>query len=304
MIINQIIHPEILLGKRGTPAHKYYYEGLLENLKLQSDGSFLIPKKYNGFVDDPIAMGHLVTCRYFLANKGKSYYFPKPFTQALASMDRVLPVEYLPEKFIGYLHFADGGISDDGGEIEGAYVFLGNPDDLGIQMEAELGKRVFAVYYINKLQNKNGFWAIGKAVFPVLRETITEIGAKGNNIDYIEGVKQNVPAEVTQARLALWRAVVNAVLYIHSEDPEIAVPRPRIDLTRFQREEERRTKPAENLCTIPLTLVTWDFHKTIYNVDSTVVRTHLRWQRCGPELSRVKLIKIEEHERHYKKEET
>jgi hypothetical protein len=41
----------------------------------------------------------------------------------------------------------------------------------------------------------------------------------------------------------------------------------------------------------------------LYHVDGTRVRSHFRWQPCGPGREQVKLILIDEHERHFKRGE-
>jgi len=92
------------------------------------------------------------------------------------------------------------------------------------------------------------------------------------------------------------RRVINALLYIYSGDPDLREYRPPgKELPR--RERDNLVRQFGNEAAF---LVSWDWKKPkVYNVDSTVVSGHYRWQPCGPGLSRVKRIWIDSHVRSY-----
>lgn len=94
-------------------------------------------------------------------------------------------------------------------------------------------------------------------------------------------------------------AIINTAVYTNSKDPDIENLRP----LRFYDKKSISSISAdrrENLCTLPVRLIHWNYHRK-FNVDSTNVRSHMRWQPCGPGRTEIKLIWVDEHVRHFNK---
>lgn len=97
-------------------------------------------------------------------------------------------------------------------------------------------------------------------------------------------------------------AAVNTAVYVNSRDPEIEELKP---LRMYSKQALSSLGQArrENLCTLPVKLVNWSYYRH-FNVDSTSVSAHLRWQPCGPGRRDVKLVWVKEHTRNYRQEES
>jgi hypothetical protein len=98
-------------------------------------------------------------------------------------------------------------------------------------------------------------------------------------------------------------ALVNTAIYVYSQDPEIDNLKPLKLYT--PKELGRMTSDVkENLCTLPVHLVNWNYHTgKQYTTDKAFVHSHMRWQPCGPGRQELKLVWVKEHVRHYNKEE-
>ena len=92
--------------------------------------------------------------------------------------------------------------------------------------------------------------------------------------------------------------VINSVAYINSNDPSIDSLRP-LKLYNKKQISTLSKDHRENLCTLPVKYINFNFHGKIYSIDSTVVSGHFRWQPCGTNKNETKLIWIEEHNRKY-----
>jgi len=95
--------------------------------------------------------------------------------------------------------------------------------------------------------------------------------------------------------------VMNCIIYINSQEPDLQKTVPDFNLTVKRKRELAEKGMGLNEFALPIINVSWNYKKpTIYNMDSSFVETHPRWQPCGPNRSQVKLIWVKEHERHYK----
>jgi hypothetical protein len=90
------------------------------------------------------------------------------------------------------------------------------------------------------------------------------------------------------------------MVYLGSGDPdlrEFRAPRP---TTQNPKKLKRWFKEHENKSLVDMTLVGFTWKKPrIYQVGETLVTGHPRWQPWGPGKTKVKLIWIEPHVRHY-----
>lgn len=94
--------------------------------------------------------------------------------------------------------------------------------------------------------------------------------------------------------------IINTSVYLNSKDADIESLKP---LKLYSKKEisTMDAKKRESISNLPIQLVGWSFHGRSYSVDSTVVRTHMRWQPCGINRSEVRLVWVKEHTRNYDK---
>lgn len=98
-------------------------------------------------------------------------------------------------------------------------------------------------------------------------------------------------------------SVVNTTIYVYSQDPEIDKLRP-LKLYTNKELGAMGKDVKDNLCTLPVTLVNWNYHTgRHYNVDEAFVGAHMRWQPCGPGRQELKLVFVKEHVRKYNNKE-
>jgi len=94
------------------------------------------------------------------------------------------------------------------------------------------------------------------------------------------------------------KIILNILVYIKSGNP---------DLREFKNDIKYKknkipVKKDRELSTSDIILVGFNYKKAIiHRIDETTVSSHFRWQRCGKELSQVKLVCVSEHTRSFKK---
>lgn len=102
-----------------------------------------------------------------------------------------------------------------------------------------------------------------------------------------------------------YQYVLKALLYIMSGEPDLRAYRPPKTDTKNPKKIRQFLRQHAEEPMIPMTLVGYDFKKPAeYRVGETSVTGHFRWQPYGEGRTKVKLIWIDEHLRHYKKTET
>lgn len=303
MRLTKTIFPEILYGFKGNPKLVEHYKTILKELRVTDQG---IAAKADFLKRNENLRSFYLAAKIYKDKSGKNYYLPKDFSQALARVDRAIPVEYLPKEFVGYFQFADEAFIDEDGPVEGGFVYIGSAKSLGIN-PASVNPEMSCVLvsYINYTPSMEevGPLSVCRFTFPLEQKRVDELADGVETVDYFDtGTEQKrVSADSAsyRRRTAIVRALINAVLYVHSQDPEIMKLRPFHELTHSQRREHRKRFPVENLCNVPIQVLNWGYHQKIFSVDQTTVQTHLRWQPCGPNRSQVKLIWVKEHTRRY-----
>lgn len=98
------------------------------------------------------------------------------------------------------------------------------------------------------------------------------------------------------------RYLLNCLVYIHSGNPDFRLAKAK-KMNASQGKEYYKKHPDE---------IPFDYFKVgygwlkphIFNVDSTTVSGHFRWQPCGKDLCDVKLIFINQHIRNYTNNKT
>lgn len=219
----------------------------------------------------------------------KNYILSRNLVEILSEVKSDLKTNFLPRDFNAYMVMP--GLKDpDGEEIEGFFVYLFDSPAGGIE---------FSVCYFIKNSIHIGHFNFlfeddNKAIvewvkqFPHYRN---EPLPGYNGIVSFEGKNQSVDHLAT---------ILNAVVYVaNSYDPLEEWE------NDFPTKDSRQTRKIKKKFThLPYILVGEGVKRIRHqHTDSTVVRAHHRLQPCGPNRSKVKLIVVREHERHYQKDE-
>jgi len=300
MNFSDVLFPEIILQKRGPKNLIATYQEMLPLLDIENNG-LLVHRRLQD-LNDHNFVRHLYITKLCLQNKFKTYHVGADFLQALSSIDRDIPLDAFPENFCAYISFAKNQIKDDDGYVEGALVYIGRAASQ-IFPGTDKGKRCLFICYLN--QRKELGYLVGNLA--VCLEDFTKLNEVMNGYTTVDsgfGNKWEVDQETVQMRNQVYRTVVNTVLYIHSEDPKIELASTYVKGGRVSKNELKRTGKVINECTIPIIFVHRLYaRKRSYNVDSSFVESYPRWQRCGPNLSKIKLVWVSEHIRTYQKSE-
>ena len=304
MKIQRVLHPEVVLDVRGPKDARSVYKTLLSEIVLLPGGRARYPAEWERKV--PGVRGSSALDSFFILKeyeqrRPRNYFIPQNFGRALSLVDKNIPTRVLPEKFFAFFQLGENTISDEEGEVDCAYVKI----DPSVSVP---GERDISVFYLNKL------WQTTTKLRMRLEEkSITSLVEAAKVVDYVPeevggktvSVRENaVKGSSVPLRSAVFRLFINAVVYLHTQDPELLSlsPLPLLSKTRRAQEIER-SPDVLNLCSIPLTLLNFQFNQPRqYSVGSAPVRGHLRWQPFGPAFSQVKLIWIDEHERHFNQE--
>jgi hypothetical protein len=303
MKFDQFVHPELLLGKRGDKIGIECLKTAIalirrENDRLLIEAASPIEKEIAHLLKkDSVFLRFTVLCKIFKESNSPVYHLGRDFAQALQKIDRAIPVEILPEKFMAYFSFSENSIFDDDGPVEGGYVCIDRGANLGMREEFA-SKRILSLGYVSKSNQPLG--PIGTLTVPLEGNTITEL-ANGVIVEDYRYTNKEVDY---QKRHDVFRALVNSVIYLFSESAEIEKSLP-FKHTGLSSNELKRRNKIINLASIPIVFLNRNYRNTrMYSVDSTWIDSFPRWQRCGPENSRVKLVFVSSHERRYKKAES
>ncbi len=323
--LNRVLHPEILYDRRGSIVGRQLLKTNLSFLRYSEVGfttekngelsarkgeigEEYLPSRYAGASNAPSGflnvIGTLSVLHNFKKQNGNNYLVGNGFGSDLLRIDRKIPLEYLPNSFTGYFALPPGLIKFKNQPVTDVYAYYGNnlwnPDS-----ENNEGKELRLAFFFGDIIKHVGLADGSYIRFPMRAEKVkTIIGDATRYNCYSGGTKNQLDAIVVTTN-EIARLVLNAILYIHSEDPVTKRILPILDPTLSVKKcrERKRAQQAEGLenhCTIPIIFLNHNFHKRTYSVDSTIVATHPRWQPCGPGFSKVKLIWVTEHERHYK----
>lgn len=303
MRFDRVLHPEIVAGLRGPADLRKYFKDYHRQIKfvgtkppfdVQSD-SLELEKMH------PSDLKILIFSKYFKMTGAPIYALSKDFTHALSKLSRNIPVDILPKRFFCYLSFPDGSLLHSGMSVSGAYVWLSRKDEMpfGTIEIKDLTPDSYYLVVALIAESQEDFSTLSTRIDARNIDEIYEnIPLLGNN-EGKEIQTDNSDKLDLENRRKMFRVIINSILYISSQDPEIEKLRPIREYTHSQRSKLRKNNSKLNLCELPVRLLNWSYHGRIYTTDSSFVDTHLRWQRCGEKLSKVKLIWVKEHERHY-----
>ena len=289
MKLSKVIHPEIMLNRRGTSILRLPYREFLPSIKHCPEG-YLVTNHDLASKDRNI-ISHFCLCYRFKHNSGKIYHVGKEFLEAISKVDREIPIQYLPDNMMVYFSFAEKTIYDGEEEIQGAYVYIGDAKNTILNV-SEWGQKVIWVSYVS-VNMSYGRW-----ISEVTAAKVSEILQNQSTMDF--NYNPNLEHINKGSREEVYRTIINLALYTNSSGADFLSLKPMHNESNNKKNIEEKNTGYVNECTLPLTLLGWNYHnERKYTVDATWVETHPRWQPCGPNHSEVKLIWVKGHERHY-----
>lgn len=300
MKFTRVLHPETVQGLRGHKDRIYQYTQSFKHISRDEKGNWGCTTNDNRLL--AFFKGNLqnLILPYKARHGIKTYHVGSEFLKELKTLKTDIPADLLPSKLFCYVSFPDASVFDkDGDEIEGCYVFIGprsetilppnnRPDVLNLWMsyiikrENEEDKLPPTGYFLRQLDTY-------KTLSPLVgKSSYVNFGPTGEQTEI-------------DAKEPFWLLMFNIILYIHSPESDLLRLKNRSATTSKEFAKQTKDSGVENLCSIPVTLVSWNYQKPIlYTKDSTWVGSHLRWQRYGSENSLLKLIWIKPHERKFK----
>lgn len=298
MEIKDVLHPEIVRNLRGDLKDRQAYIDGIKSLDFPE----ATPTEYNSAaLYEVVLRQHMFFCKRFVDERAPVYFLSDSFLEGLKSVDLEVPFDLLPDHFLGYFAFPKGSMSDGVDPVEGAYVFLGDQSPLVTKLLLPAEKFFWA--YLMKA-SKEGLPYFGKLATKIgpgkkFAEFISDIKFMGPSL--FPGGPPSLMAAPKEVE-AIYRTIFNGILYLNSDSPKTEFLRAHANPTRSKTQTKKLKAQLGgkiNLTRTPVTLVNFDapHRSNIYHVDSTQVRGHFRWQRCGENRSKVKLIWIDEHVR-------
>jgi hypothetical protein len=300
-ILKEVLHPEIVLDRRGTEKqtdlYKYllphceYYEGKGWNSQLRNFG-----------IDDTFE-SHVLMAKKFKKEKPKTYRLGKDFAEILAGVKNNIPVDRLPERFFGYVSVPTGVLRDDSGDIYGAYIYIGDAKETPAHPSL-WGQRVLWMSIVGESPAADPEDFSVQHTLMELRGSFDEmyLSLKGLDTDMdaksLEITTRETTEDLKAGRLNAARCFINTVLYVHSLEPNIDHLRPTNNMTNSER--KKVGDPHINMCSVPVFAVNWGY-KRMFSVEETFRREHPRWQRCGVGNADIKLIMVKGHIVRYSK---
>jgi hypothetical protein len=306
MRFSRILHPEIMLNRRGEKRAREIYQKALDMIEITDNGVYFQAKDELSWViaqslqRDHVFLRFMTNCKIFKSKKSQVYHIGKDFLVALQKIDREIPLDVLPSSFSAYISFAEDTVFDEEGSVEGGYVSIGTGKNLGLKTEFE-NTLLISFSYICKVKNDDGMPPCVSLTVPLDAKRIDDLVSQVEPEDFFF-TKVKPPANASK-RNDVFKALLNAVIYLHSTEPFIEISRP-IKQSGFSVNEHRRRGLIINDCTLPVSFLYPKYVQVkSYKVDSTWVDSHPRWQRCGANLAQVKLVFVTPHERRYKRED-
>jgi len=268
IIFNNILHPELVLDRRGPDKIRASLSKMVNNdfIKEIADAVASGDKKYA-----PLFVQLQALLNFKKDKNRKVYRVGKDFGEAMLQVTKEIPVEKLPFIFNSFISVPDNLLYLDDIPVAGAYIFI----------EKETSEKSLWIALV-----------LGHSSRPENYELMTSITA----LDEYFYNRLKMPCELlgetatsinTDKINEIFKFFINIVLYINSSEPDLEDLRPRGHLTHSQRAE---IKSNINLATVPIIAINWNFqHQRIYSMAEGPRRGHFHWVLWGPGKSKIKL---------------
>jgi len=294
MKFSKILHPEVVLGLRGSKLTAALYRVQHEHVAWTAENGFvspvLRPEHWTASQEEDI----FITWKY-KQERPPIYHVPKPFLHAIAKIDKEIPVNLLPERFFAYFSFAENTVWDGSEWAQGIYVFIGPENETPLRKELRVGNRkvLWAVYYTAPPAGATReHIACARLLADLDARKFTDIVAA---LPLDKGDPKDIPNP------NVFLIGLNLAMYVNSVGCDLLEAPPVHRMKPAEKKDRQKRGELINQCLLPVTLVSWNYkQERVYSVDSTWIDTFPRWQRCGPENSQVKLIWVNPFPRKYK----
>lgn len=301
MRFKQLIHPELLIGKRGNAKVRAMHAELLSQVDLE-DGGIRVGEMLQAMGDVNLSDAVALMKKWVQSPTREIYHSGGDFLKEISKVNRDIPIELLPDHFIAYISFGKDIIHDEEDAIQGAYVYVGPAKETSFAHHGYVSNPDAKVLWIAYMTDggemntdaKAGALRLELKPGMKMKELMAEVGC----FDMFFGEAIDTQELSLNAREVVFRTVINLVLYIHQPDPELERLAPSTSLG--PRKYEQRLQQADkgtaifNSCSLPVVFVNWKWHKPI---ASHIVTGHFKWQPCGLMKQQRKLIYVEAYPR-------
>lgn len=297
MDVIDFCHPD-LVNRGGTaiPGYDVGYSDLEEALL------------FTQHIGDEALDIHYRLVRAFLDQPRPGLYLNKEMIAVMSSIEKSIPLKYLPTAMFTYIQFPEGLLSDGEDEIIGAYFFIGHGELLELEGKFNTD-RIFAVSYICK-----DIFTKGSLLVKLDERKLGEILQDYPSTRLINWKECSLPKEHIKNRETLFRIILNFAIFVTvsavNENRDFLIPTvyPKERPTNKKLHKIKRDKSKRGLVNFTETeFLYFDGSQLKKMIPATTgkeidVSGHFRWQPYGHERKFLKLIWINEHQRVYNKQ--
>ena len=305
--LNDVLLPEIILDQRGHPITREIYKQVMEIVQERSDGLYFKKSALTDYLfKDELCYLHFCLAYYYRKLKDVTpiYHVGREFAEVMAGATRDFDISMLPDQFFAYFSIPKDVWPDEDYSVRGGFVYIGDSHKIGAN-RLEPNYKVMVISFIsdkdgNDLYTRSYPFALGGMVAPLGEySTIMDLFVDGGFDVY---PKEEQSKELIEIAKHYLRAFINLTVFVTKGEKvfQDLVP-PMHKMRAKERQRHMQRLPIANMCTLPVTFVSWNYKKPIlFSKDKTQVRSFGRWQRCGPGWSQVKYIIVHGFERNFK----
>lgn len=303
MDIVEMTHPEIILNH-------VYFPGVTDeyaNIEQTMD--------YASSIGDESLCLHYMLVMHFQRHPRPVVFVNKDMFTIMASIDKNIPVSYLPDGSFFYAQFPEGFVSDGEDEVIGAYCYLGPAHEIGIRGKFELSK-VFVVSYVCRDLRTRGSLLIDISDSRKLLDIMKDYPHQVLRNDFGNIKFDDMSQSLLRKEETIFRMLLNLILFSEVErhnkdsDRKLKLYEPEVEKpTKKRLNKIRRDKTKNGLLNLTSIAMLYldgaDLRKMIpRNDDGLLVNVsgHFRWQPHGVERKLLKLIWIDEYQKTYTKQ--
>jgi hypothetical protein len=303
MKFSKLLHPEIVLGRRGPRKQVKGLKEFIDSVSMSKHPDdegirYALNGVLGSFIkQDPNLADHICMLAKFRKEKPQVYHVGTDFGEVLANVSKDLPLDKLPKNFFGYIHFPENTVRDESDYVIGAYVYIGKGNETPLGDTKDRDMQMIWVSYVQKNPFDDMEFSVCRLVAPITGHK--DLKDMVSHTPFDDTVMAQADIDYRDARMPVYRFVINAVLYIHCQEPNLEDLRPKGHLSHGAK-RKLANRGYVNLCTVPIVAINWGFKRDRqYSVSETWVNDFYRWQRCGPQFSEIKLTRVKGHTRKY-----
>ena len=230
-------------------------------------------------IKDSGMFNYMMSVALYQQKNGKNYVFTKELANILAKTKADIPLKYFPDQFSGYFEIPN--LKDlDGCPFLGLFVniYQGCIQFTGVIRDDGCFPLVYLQLKIDKTKT--------------FKEIIEKSKGFVHKVDRTREEKNLGPQYYS-----FYHVIGNALAFVCNSEYTLEEER-----NTFATKIGKLTAQKKIFTSLPYVVVGKGYHGRTYHVDEAVVSGHYRWQPCGPERSKIKLIYINPHVRTFNKE--